>query len=146
MSTKNFVFEKVVYLGDTNAEGNVYFAKYFDWQGQAREAFVKDQIPNIVDLMKSGLILITCEAYNNFIKPSFLFDHIDIEINTYNIKKASFVLVFSIKNKISGELLSKGWQKIAFFDGKSGKLFEMPDIFREKAMYFIIDKCENFKE
>lgn len=57
---KEFNFSKTVYLSDTNMEGNVYFARYFNWQGEAREEFYRQHYP--LHLLQSGLKLITVNA------------------------------------------------------------------------------------
>jgi len=138
MEKKKFVFEKTVYLSDTNAEGNVYFAKYFEWQGQSREEFVKTYVPNILKLLQEGLVMITCEAHCYFLKPAFLFDQIEIEIRTSDVKKASFNLVFIFKNKNSNEVIATGIQKIAF-SSKEGKLMPIPDAILKQTEFFLED-------
>src|SRR5436189_1700927 len=61
-----FVFQKTVYLSDTNAFGNTYFAKYFEWQGMVRESFFKRcLVSDYKAFIASGIKLITAEAEMN---------------------------------------------------------------------------------
>lgn len=79
------MFKKVVYIGDTNLERNVYFAKYVDWQGMAREEFYRTHFD--FDFIKEEINLITLEVYVKFKTSSYLFDEILIFINTSYLKK-----------------------------------------------------------
>jgi YbgC/YbaW family acyl-CoA thioester hydrolase len=134
MAKEKFIFEKTVYLGDTNAEGNVYFARYFDWQGQAREAFYKKYFP--IEIWNSGLKIITVNASIEYKQEAYLFDEISIEIKLSNLKQASAEMAFTFVNKLTGKLLASGLQKIAFAD-KSGKLIHMPEKINQIANSFI---------
>ncbi|MHB9154598.1 MAG: acyl-CoA thioesterase [Endomicrobiales bacterium] len=137
MTSTVFKFAKTVYLSDTNAEGNVYFSRYFEWHGQAREAFLVSCIPNIMEIIKSsGMVMLTCEAHNSYFKSAYLFDELSIYITIQNLKHASFDLVFETKNAKTNELISKGWQKIAFGNGV-GKIIPVPDIIKQHALNYV---------
>jgi len=136
---RTFVFEKTVYLCDTNAEGNVYFARYFDWQGMAREEFVKVNVPSLFSILQSGVKLITVEAHAEYKNESLLYDKILIGITIRNLKKASLDLIFTYRNKENNKLIATGWEKLAFAD-KSGNLIPIPDDIRENAKYFLIEE------
>ena len=142
MSKKKFVFNKIVYLCDTNAEGNVYFAKYFEWQGQAREEFVKINVPTLLSILQSGIKLITYEAYASFKKETILYDEILIEIKTKNIKKLSLDLVFIYTNKKTGELVTTGWERLAFADA-TGNLIPIPEDIKLNALDFLDEQAED---
>ena len=137
MERKVFIFEKTVYLTDTNAEGNTYFSKYFDWQGMAREEFVRANVPGIIGILQSGVKIITIEAYLRFIQETFLYDEILIDVKTSNIKKASLDLIFTYTSKKTNQLIAKGRQKLAFADA-TGKLIPIPEEIRKNAMYFLV--------
>jgi len=126
---KKFIFEKTVYLRDTNAEGNVYFANYFLWQGEAREEFFRMAIPEHQRLMEAGLRIITVEAAIEYKHESHLFDVIQIEVVPYNVKRMTFELAFKFLNKQTGQLIADGRQRIAFADVKRNTLVPIPDEF-----------------
>lgn len=138
LEKKLFVFERTVYLTDTNAEGNTYFTKYFEWQGMAREEFVRSNVPGLGAILQSGVRIITVEAYLHFIHETVLFDEILINVSTSNIKKTSLDLVFTYTNKKTKQLVAEGRQKLTFADS-TGKLIHIPEEIREKAMYFLIE-------
>lgn len=132
--TGDFVLEKTVYLADTNAEGNVYFARYFDWQGETREAYLKQSISpeEFAAMMSSGLRLITANASIVYHCPLYLFDEVRIHLCTQNIRNATLEMVFRYMNKKSGKLVAEGIQRLAFQDN-NGRLVHIPEPVRRIA-------------
>ena len=131
-----FLFRKTVYLSDTNAFGNTYFAKYFEWQGMAREAFLaKHLVPDATVLMTSGVKLITAEASHVYKNETLVYDHVLIEVRAGAPKHASVELLFTFKNEKSGKLIGKGRQVIAFASTK-GKLIRVPAVIAENLKRF----------
>jgi acyl-CoA thioesterase FadM len=109
-----FLFHKTVYLTDTNATGNTYFANYFDWQGMVREEFVRFIMPNCETFFQSGIKLITLEASMKYYYESVLFDNLLIKMKIGELKRTNVELVFNFFNEKTGKLLSEGRQRIAF--------------------------------
>lgn len=126
MSGKEFIFEKTVYLGNTNMFGNVYFARYFDWQGEAREAFFQKTVPESLDLFKSGIKFVTIEAFIKYNKETLVFDEVLIKVSAGNFKTTTLDLVFTYLNKKTGELIATGKQKIGFV-GPNNKVIPIPE-------------------
>ncbi|MCB4756244.1 MAG: PilZ domain-containing protein [Elusimicrobia bacterium] len=120
-----FVLEKTVYLTDTNAFGNTYFSRYFDWQGMAREAFVRVVIPNYEQFFMSGIRLITVEASMSYLHETKVFDDVLISLRLGELKKASAELIFDFRLKRTKQLLGIGRQRIAFINHE-GKIVPMP--------------------
>ena len=120
-------------------EGNVYFTKYFDWQGMAREEFYRQHFP--IGLLKSGLKLITAHASVDYKQEAFLYDEILITIHITNVKRMSLELIFNYTNKNNGKLLAIGKEKIAFADSK-GKLIPIPTEVNKNVKYFLLDEVE----
>lgn len=131
----SFVLEKTVYLADTNAEGNVYFARYFDWQGETREAYLKQAVPQeeFAAMMSSGLRLVTTNASIVYHSPLYLFDEVQIYLHTRNIRNATLEMVFRYMNKKTGKLVAEGIQRLAF-QGNNGHLLHIPEPIRRIAL------------
>jgi acyl-CoA thioesterase FadM len=126
MTEREFIFEKTVYLTDTNLFGNTYFARYFDWQGMAREAFFKEIIGNAYAvLMQAHIKFVTIEASIKYHRETTLFDEVLIKVKADNIKAVTADLVFTYFNKNKNELIAEGWQKIGFVDA-GGKVIPIP--------------------
>jgi len=121
---KVFIFEKTVYLSDTNMEGNVYFARYFEWQGEAREALFQKYFP--ISLFQNGYKLITVNASTEYKSSSYLYDEILIEVSMANIKHLSVQLIFKMINKNTKQLIALGSQKIALANPE-GEVIVIPE-------------------
>lgn len=110
-----FHFELTVYLKDTNMFGNVYFSRYFEWQGMAREAYFQT-VKDYKKILSSGIKLITKNASVIYKKGCYAFDEIQIEIQNRNVKRTTFEMGFTYTNKKTGELIATGEQTIGFAD------------------------------
>ncbi len=135
---REFVFRKRVYLTDTNAEGNVYFARYFDWQGQAREDFFRQAVPDHMEILRSGTKLITVHAWLKYEHESYVFDEISIHIRTTSLKKMSMEMEFAYVNEATGKIIAIGGQKLAFADA-TGNLIAVPTSIRAGAATCLIE-------
>ena len=135
---KTFVFPKRVFLTDTNAEGNVYFARYFDWQGMAREEFFRINVPDHMQILQAGIRLITVHAWMTFKQSAYLFDEILIDVKTTHLKRMSLELVFTFIHKASGKTLGYGGEKLSFSNG-DGSLIRVPNSISENAKSFLIE-------
>ena len=131
-SDRTFDFYKRAYLKDTNAEGNVYFARYFEWQGEAREDFFRQAVPEHMAILQTGTKLITVHSWLKYEHEVYLFDEIIIQIRTVSLKKLSMELSFTYINKNTGKILAIGGQKLAFANS-TGKLIPTPPPIRAGA-------------
>ena len=126
-SDPEFIYEKVITLKETNMEGNVYFANYFSWQGEVREALLLSHPYFREEFEKSKHIkMITHSAYQKFIQEVYFGDVVQTKMTSREIKKCSLILVFRFFNKKTGAFLAEGWQRIAFADMKTGKICAIP--------------------
>jgi YbgC/YbaW family acyl-CoA thioester hydrolase len=125
MKNGEFIFEKTVYLTDTNSFGNVYFARYFDWQGMAREDFFRHLVQDYQKLIQAGIKFVTIEATIKFHSETVLFDEVVIKVKPENIKTVTFDLIFTYINKKTNQLIAIGKQKIGFVDSE-GAIIKIP--------------------
>lgn len=130
MIDKEFIFEKTVYLTDTNIFGNAYFARYFDWQGMAREEFFKQIIHDGIQFFQSGIKFVTIEASVKYRFEVTLFDKLIIKVRPENIKTTTFDLIFTYIKKETNQIIAEGKEKIGFVDS-SGKVIPIPKELRE---------------
>ncbi len=129
---KVFTYHKTVFLKDTNAEGNVYFARYFEWQGEAREDFFRHAVPDHMELLSSGTKLITVHSWIKHEHESYVFDEVIIGVRTTSLKKMSMELSFEFVNINTRKIIAIGGQKLAFAD-KNGNLISIPPSIRAGA-------------
>ena len=135
---REHLFQKRVFLTDTNAEGNVYFSRYFDWQGMAREDFFRSAVPDHLEILQAGTKLITVHAWIKYEHESHLFDEILIKVQTVSLKKMSMELGFTFVNQRSGQVIAIGGQKLAFAD-PTGKLILVPPSIRAGAATCLVE-------
>lgn len=130
---KNFVFRKRVYLSDTNMQGNVYFARIFEWQGETREEYLRVAVPDHEHLFKAGLRLLTVEAAAEYKGEAKLYDEIEVVMSVPWIKRASFQLSFNIMNAQTGQSLAVGKQTITCGNSE-GKLIAIPQPIKDALL------------
>lgn len=140
MSGKVFTHKHVVYLNETNAMGGVvYFANFVKWQGMVREEFFMRAFPMWEDVMKLVMAgsanMITVEEHSKFIRHTFFGDTVIIKLQTANLKKCSFDLIFKMYRNNEDELIYEGWQRLTFDDYK-GNFIPIPEPFRETIMEY----------
>ncbi|MFT5083239.1 MAG: enediyne biosynthesis thioesterase [Lentisphaeria bacterium] len=107
---KTFTTQFLTSLKHSNATQNVYFANYFEWQGQARELWFVECIA--ADFLADAGVFVTSNAHNNFFREAFPFETVECRVNVFNIKKCSFSIHFNFL--IDGEISAEGYQNIAF--------------------------------
>ncbi|MFA7243279.1 MAG: thioesterase family protein [Sulfuricellaceae bacterium] len=114
-------------LKDSNAYGNTYFARYFEWQGVCREQWFFQCICE--DMLKSLGVLITKCAHQDYAQETFPFQKVECLLNAYNVKQCSFNLLFRFY--VGGKLVSRGYQQIVFANHDK-KIIRFPEGMRER--------------
>ncbi len=107
---RTFIHAMTIYLKDSNAYGNTYFARYFEWQGIARERWFFECIAP--DMLQAEGVFITKHARQDYVHETFPFQEISCELNAYDIRRCSFWLEFRFYS--GGLLVSIGRQQIVF--------------------------------
>lgn len=124
------------FLKDSNAYGNIYFARYFEWQGVCREMWFSECIYSNMFEMDGAFL--TRAAHNDFIREVLPFQKIHCELNIKNLKNTSFDLVFKFSNE-NGEIVSKGYQTVVYTDTSSKKIKKLPaDVLARVKQYQLL--------
>ncbi|WP_308495484.1 acyl-CoA thioesterase [Duganella margarita] len=110
VSAETFTHSLTIYLKDSNAYGNTYFARYFEWQGICREKWFFECISR--DMLQKEGVFITKHAEQDYLHETFPFQEISCELNAYDVKKCSFWLEFRFYAE--GKRISVGRQQIVF--------------------------------
>lgn len=138
MTKKEFIFEKTIYLADANIYGNVYFSRYFDWQGMAREEFLKQVLPDYDSFFKSGIKLITKSASVEYIHEVGVnaLEIVIISVTIGEVKRASFELIFTYKGKKTNQIIARGKQRV-FLVNADNKIIPIPKPLKEGAREYL---------
>ncbi|MGR0116444.1 acyl-CoA thioesterase [Ralstonia pseudosolanacearum] len=124
--TFHYAFD--VYLKDSNAFANTYFARYFEWQGVMRERWFHECID--ANMMGGGAIFMTKRAHQEFVEETFPFQRVDCYLNTFRVRPCSAYLVFRFMSE--GRLVSLGYQQIVFA-GTDRSIRRLPERVMQRA-------------
>ena len=128
---RTFVHDIETYLKDSNAYTNIYFSRYFEWQGVCRERWFQHHITR--DMLQDEGVLITKAAHNDYIHEAFPFQTVTCMLNTYKVRKCSFTLIFRFF--IEGKLSSMGYQQIVFADHQK-RIRRFPEFILRKVRLY----------
>ena len=143
INSKCFVLEHTIYFNETNAVGGVaYFSNFVKWQGMAREEYFIRTVPEWRDIIKAislGQVnMITVEEHSHFIQHAFFGDKLIIKLQTTNIRKFSFDMVFFMIKEGTETIVYEGFQRLAF-DNFKGKFIEIPAPMLESVKQYEIN-------
>ncbi|HEX7685392.1 MAG TPA: thioesterase family protein [Trinickia sp.] len=99
-----------IYLKDSNAFMNTYFARYFEWQGICRERWFFECIDG--NLLGTGGSFVTKRAHQEYVQETFPFQRVDCYLNTVKVRQCSAYLLFRFY--VDGRPVSMGYQQILF--------------------------------
>jgi enediyne core biosynthesis thioesterase len=117
-----------IYLKESNAYGNTYFARYFEWQGICRERWFHRCIQ--ADMLQHEGVFITKRAHQDYLQETFPFQTVRCEVNTWEVKSCSFYLIFRFL--VDDKVVSSGYQQIVFASHDK-RIKRLPDHILEKV-------------
>jgi acyl-CoA thioesterase FadM len=112
-----------IYLKDSNAYGNTYFARYFEWQGICREKWFYECISR--DMLQREGGFITKHAEQDYLQETFPFQDVRCEVNSFGVRRCSFWLEFRFFSE--GHPVSVGRQQIVFANHQK-QITALPEI------------------
>ena len=131
-----FEYRHRVTFGDTNAAGNVYFAKHFAWQGECRERLLAQHYPDFINDLRQGFTLTTEFAHQEFFAEAALFDLLLIRLTVIGLTRSRMELEFEFVREQDGTLLSRGRQAVIWTNPQR-RASLMPDqLYETTAAYF----------
>lgn len=130
-ASKTFHHVIDIYLKDSNAFLNTYFARYFEWQGICRERWFHECIHN--DLLGAGGAFVTKRAHQEYVQETFPFQRVDCYLNTVAVKPCSTYLLFRFY--VSGRPVSMGYQQVVFA-GADKRIRRFPADIGERFMEY----------
>lgn len=133
LAKKTFTHHINTYLKDSNAYTNIYFSRYFEWQGMCREHWFQRHITE--DMLQGQGVLITKSAHNDYVQETFPFQTVVCTLNTFMVKNCSFFLIFRFY--CEGRLVSTGYQQIVFAD-QNRRISRFPEAILQKVREYEI--------
>ena len=132
---ESFRYDTRVFVADTNCFGTVYFARYFEWQGRAREAFFRAVVPNFQELLDAGYRLLTVKALMRYRKELCLFDPLTITIEILELHHTTVVLHFTFFRD-EREPIGIGRQRLVLTD-REGQPVKIPEDVRQRLQAYL---------
>ncbi|OGZ22333.1 MAG: hypothetical protein A3D46_00490 [Candidatus Nealsonbacteria bacterium RIFCSPHIGHO2_02_FULL_43_13] len=138
MPNEKFRYPVLVGFGDANVEGTIYWSRYFEWFGKAREVFLFYFCPDFLALYKSGLRIDTHETNIKHLSPGFFGDKIILEMHVGEIKKVSVNLAVDFIREADQKKIAEGWQ-VTVFTNCEGNLTPIPPEIREPLLKYLAE-------
>lgn len=137
--TKTFNYERTIHLSDTNMFGSVYFASFFNLQGESREEFLQyfmgEDFPIFIE-QKYGIV--TVDAYCKYFAPLYLYDNIVVKIQVTKLKRTKFQVQFETVRHDNNQVAATGKQWIGFTTA-AGKPIAIPEIVVKNLKPYVQD-------
>lgn len=113
-ATRAYEYEHVVGFEDTNLVGNVYFVQPIAWQGRCREMFLRDEAPEVLEDLRSGLHLLTARCSCEYLAELRAFDRVRVRMRLAGITLNRIALAFEYARMLgtAEEPVARGEQEI----------------------------------
>ena len=105
----------VVTFRETNVVGNVYFVNHLAWQGECRELFLREHVPEVLDALSNGLVLATVRCSCEYFAELAAFDEIVVRMRLTDLLPTRLSLAFDYARVLGNreEPVARGEQEIA---------------------------------
>jgi enediyne biosynthesis thioesterase len=107
-----YAYRHTVTFSDTNVVGNVYFARYLDWQGRCREMFLAEHARDFAQEVADGkLLLVTVSCEMEYFEECFPFDEVTLVMTPKEVAGNRISMRFSYRR--GDAEVARGGQTVA---------------------------------
>ncbi len=99
MAARGFVFDDVVRIYDTDAQGVVHYAGYYRFFTDAVERFMSDKVGVNYPLLDDKIWFVVVESEAQYHNPAKLGDKLSVSLTTKMLSKRALRFDFRIKRK-----------------------------------------------
>jgi enediyne biosynthesis thioesterase len=123
-----YEYRHTVGFEETNLVGNVYYTNHLKWQGRARELFLRDHAPDVLEELARGLSLATLRVSCEFLAELNAFDEVIVRMHLGELTQSRVTMLFEYWRTRDGreELVARGEQQIACLRRDGEKLLPTP--------------------
>lgn len=120
---KAYEYRHLVGFEETNLVGNVYYVNHLRWQGRARELFLREHAPEILEDLARDLALATVRCSCDYLAELEAFDEVAVRMRLGGITQNRITLLFEYwRLKEDGEeLVARGEQVVACMRREGGR-------------------------
>ena len=113
----SFVYHHTVSIGDTNITRSVYFTRYLEWLGYAREAMLIDTV-DPSEIVSGEIVLVTKNTAIAYLKEFDLYDKVELHVTTGKLTPSTVQLCFRYIHAQTQELYAVAKQLIELLRNK----------------------------
>ena len=108
---KSYEYRHVVAFEETNLLGNVYYVNHLRWQGRCRELFLQEKAPDVLEEIRSGLLLVTTRCSCEYYAELSAFDEVIVQMRLARLAGQRMDLRFEYYRSNDGrdELVASGF-------------------------------------
>jgi enediyne biosynthesis thioesterase len=124
-----FEYRYTVGFEETNLVGNVYYVNYLRWQGRCREMFLKQQAPEVLAELQSGLKLFTLKVDCEFFAELTAFDELSIRMRLIELSRTQLEFGFDyvrVGEDAHETFVARGRQRVACMRGPNNATVPTP--------------------
>jgi len=138
-----YEYRHTVGFEETNLVGNVYFVNHVRWQGRAREMFLREHAPEILQDFEHGVSLATVRCSCEYLGEVRPFDEVLIRMSLAALNQNRITLHFEYlcSRKGTQKVVALGEQQIACMSRRGEELVPtaVPKALREALELFALD-------
>jgi len=124
---KAYEYRHIVSFEETSLVGNVYYVNHLQWQGRAREMFLREYAPEILSELERGLALITLQCSCQYLEELKAFDEVIVRMFLGSITQNRIHVRFEYwRDGAHPELVARGEQEIACMRRQGDRMVPAP--------------------
>lgn len=125
---KSYEYRHVVAFEETNLLGNVYYVNHLRWQGRCRELFLQEKAPDVLEEIRSGLLLVTTRCSCEYYAELSAFDEVVVRMRLARLAGQRMDLKFEYYRLDKGrdELVASGEQQVACMRKEGSQTVAVP--------------------
>ena len=123
-----YEYRHVVGFEETNLIGNVYYVNHVRWQGRCREMFLRDRVPEVIEALNHGLMMVTTRVSCEFMSELVAFDEIVLRMRLGELGQNRITMNFEYwrHNAAGEELVARGEQQVACMQREGEQVVAVP--------------------
>jgi enediyne biosynthesis thioesterase len=118
-----YEYRHIVGFEETSLVGNVYYVNHLRWQGQAREMFLREYVPEILEQFERGFALITLKCSCQYLGELRPFDQVIVRMFLAAIAQNRIAMRFEYwRDGEQEDLVARGEQEVACMQRQAERL------------------------
>jgi len=122
-----YEYRHIIGFDETSLAGNVYYVNHLAWQGRARELFLREHAPDVLEQLEHGFALITLRCSCEYLAELKAFDEVVVRMFLVSMVQNRIAMRFEYwREGVKDELVGRGEQEIACMRRHGEELLPTP--------------------